>query len=414
MPKKKLAPLEQIINVLQENNLDWLAEAIRFFAQLLMDAEVTQITKAEHGERTENRENQRNGYRLRRWITRVGEIMLRIPKLRSGSYFPSFLEFRRRAEKALAAALGEAYLQGISTRRMEMVCKELGIPRLDRNAVSRMVKALNEEVESFRNRRLEHPFPYLILDARYEMVRHNGHVVKKAVLIAVGVRVDGHREVLGLAIGASESEASWKAFLEGLVERGLHGVMLVISDAHKGLQKAIEQTMLGASWQWCRVHFMRAILGRLPKREQPPIAAMIKMIFAQTSLEAARAKLHEMVSFFENGRYVELARCLESAEPNILAYMSFPEAHWEKLHSTNMIERLMRTIKARTRVVSIFPDDDSLIRLVGAILVEENEEWLEARRYISEQSMLVLLNSKAAPASLSAGRRMIPNNGMAA
>lgn len=413
MPETKVTPDEQILNVLQETHKDWLSDLARMMVQLLMDVDVEQITKAKHGERTPERTTQRNGYRERMWTTRLGDILLRIPKLRQGTYYPPFLEPRRRSERALYSVLVEAYVQGISTRRMDRVCQEMGIQNVDRNVVSRMTKVLGDEVDAFRKRRLEAAFPYLILDARYETVRHNGHMVKKAVLIAVGVRTDGHREVLGFSVGASESEALWKEFLDELVDRGLHGVMLVTSDAHKGLQRAVERTLLGASWQWCRVHFLRALLGRLPKQEQSPIAGLVKMIFSHNDIDAARKSLREVVTMLERSRPA-LARFVETAEPHILAYMTFPNTHWTKLHSTNMIERLMRTIKARTRVVSIFTDDDSLVRLVGAILIEENDEWTEAKRYISEQEMGKLTNSQAAPASLSADRRMIPNTGMAA
>lgn len=413
MPEKKVASDESLLNDIHENHPDWLSHIAQLMIHLLMDIDIEKIVKAKRGERTPERTTHRNGHRERLWTTRLGDMLLKIPKLRQGTYFPSFLEPRRRAEKALFAVLVEAYVQGISTRRMERVCHEMGIEQMDRNAVSRMTKVLGEEVEQFRNRRLEAAFPYLILDARYETVREHGRMVKKAVLVAVGIRGDGHREVLGVSVGASESETLWKAFLESLVDRGLHGVMLVISDAHKGLQKAIERTMLGAAWQWCRVHFLRAFLSHVNKKDQPPIAALVKTIFAQKNLEEAKRNLHEIAAMFEKSR-PELARLLETAEPHILAYMMFPPGHWTKLHSTNMIERLMRTLKARTRVVSIFPDDDSLIRLVGAVLVEENDEWTEARRYISELEMAKLKISPAAPDPLSGFRRMIPESGMAA
>jgi len=414
VPNAKVSHDKSMHNFLEESHKDWLAEMVKFIVQMVMEYEVEGVTRAKHGERTPERLTHRNGYRERLWKTRVGDVLLNIPKVREGTFYPSFLEPRRRAEKALTCLLNEAYVQGVSTRRVEKLCQELGVQHMDRNAVSRITKELSEAVEEFRTRRLETPFPYLYIDARYETVRDHGRMVKKAVLVAVGVRADGHREVLGFTVGASESGELWEEFLHGLVERGLHGVKLVISDAHKGIQRAVSRVFLGASWQWCKVHFLRALTARIAnKKRQQPIISLVKTIFDQTSIEDARKVLHDVVIYLEKIR-PDLARFVETAEAHILTYMTFPPSHWTKLHSTNMIERLMRTIKARTRIVSIFPDDGSLLRLVGAILIEENDEWTEAKRYISEQEMTKLWESVAAPASLSADRRMIPNTGMAA
>jgi transposase-like protein len=271
----------------------------------------------------------------------------------------------------------------------------MGLTKVDKSFVSRLTGQLSKEIEAFRTRELQGEFPYVFVDARYEKVRREGRIVSMAVLIAVGVRLDGHREILGFTTGMGESRVLWRDFLRSLQERGLRGVRLVVSDAHRGLSQAIQENFTGASWQRCRVHFMRSMLAYVSRRYQPMVSSLLKTIFAQPTPEEARRQLRKVADSLRNG-FGEVARLLEEAEEEVMAYMAFPPEHWSKLHSTNMLERLMRTLRARTRVVSIFPDVDSLERLTGAILIEENEEWLEARRYISETSMAKLKQPAAA------------------
>jgi transposase-like protein len=310
------------------------------------------------------------------------------------------LEPRRRSEKALIGVIKEAYVQGVSTRRVERLCQQMGIERMDKNFVSRMVQDIEAEVLAFKSRPLEGEFPYVFVDARYEKVRREGRVTSMAVLVAVGVRMDGHREVLGVEPTMGERYLLWRDFLQDLTSRGLQGVRLIVSDAHEGLKRAITEVFPGTSWQRCRVHFMRSMLAHVSKRYQPMVSALLKTIFAQPTLEEARRELRNVVDALEP-KFPDVAKLVEEAEDEVLTYMAFPPEHWRKLYSTNMLERLMRTIKARTRVVSIFPDERSLERLVGAVLIEENEEWMEARRYISEASM----------AKLNAARPQLPPRG---
>jgi transposase-like protein len=380
--------------VFVESHGDWLREMVTAMVHEVMEVEVNARTGAGYGERNPGRNTHRNGYRDRLWSTRVGDIDLHIPKLREGSYFPTFLEPRRRAEKALISVIQEAYVQGVSTRRVERLCQQMGIDKMDKSFVSRMAKGIEAEVLAFKTRPLEGVFPYVFVDARYEKVRREGRVTSMAVLVAVGVRMDGHREVLGVEPAVGERHLLWRDFLQGLTNRGLRGVRLVVSDAHEGLKRAITKVFPGASWQRCRVHFMRSMLAHVSKRYQPMVSALLKTIFAQPTLEEARRELRNVVDALES-KFPDVARLVEEAEDEVLTYMSFPPEHWSKLHSTNMLERLMRTIKARTRVVSIFPDEKSLERLVGAVLIEENEEWMEARRYISEASMAKLNDPRA-------------------
>ena len=294
----------------------------------------------------------------------------------------------------------EAYVQGVSTRRVERLCQQMGVEKMNKSFVSRMVQDIEAEVSAFKSRPLEGEFPYVFVDARYEKVRREGRVTSMAVLVAVGVRMDGHREVLGVAPKVGERYLLWRDFLQDLTSRGLQGVRLVVSDAHEGLKRAITEVFPGTSWQRCRVHFMRSMLAHVSKRYQPMVSALLKTIFAQPTLEEARRELRNVVDALEP-KFPDVAKLVEEAEDEVLTYMTFPPEHWRKLYSTNMLERLMRTIKARTRVVSIFPDERSLERLVGAVLIEENEEWMEARRYISEASM----------AKLNAARPQLPPRG---
>jgi len=395
MPEKRMTAQNGLDKAFVESHSDWLRDVVSMVVHELMEAEVSNMVGAARCERSNERTTYRNGYRQRQWTTRVGDIDVHIPKLREGSYLPSFLEPRRRAEKALIGVIQDAYVQGVSTRRMERLCRQMGIDRVDKSFVSRLTKDIDAEVETFKTRPLKDAFPYLFLDARYEKVRHEGRVLNLALLVAVGVRMDGYREVLGMSVSMGERHRLWRDFLGSLVQRGLHGVQLVASDAHEGLKLAIRETFIGASWQRCRVHFMRAMLSHVSKRYQPTVAALLKTIFAQPTLEDARKELRRVADALRP-RFSNVAALVEDAEDEVLTYMSFPEEHWSKLYSTNMLERLMRTIKARTRVVSIFPDAAALNRLAGAILIEENEEWMEAKRYISEASMAKLRAPAAA------------------
>ncbi|HEX9107756.1 MAG TPA: IS256 family transposase [Longimicrobiales bacterium] len=365
---------------------DFLREAIRVMSELLMEVEVSQQAGAGRYERSEQRMAYRNGYRERTWSTRVGDIALRIPKLREGSYFPSLLEPRRQAERALVAVVQQAYVQGVSTRKVDELLRALGLTGIDKSAVSRLCRELDEVVARFRQRPLEAAYPYVWLDALYLKVRQNHRIVSQAVVIAVGVRETGERDVLGFAVGASEEEAFWRDFLRGLVGRGLHGVQLVISDAHEGLKAAIAAVFAGASWQRCRVHFLRNLLARVPQRDKAVVAALARTIFAQPDRQAAGQQLREVARLLE-GRWPQAAELLLAAEDDVLAYLAFPREHWTRLYSTNLLERLNREVKRRTDVVGVFPDVPAVYRLVGAVLLELDDEWQVERRYFSLDSM---------------------------
>lgn len=385
--------LEQLLRKSGVDDLDFLREGVRVFAQALMDLEVTQQIGAERYERSAERTASRNGYRERPWDTRVGSIDLQIPKLRQGSYFPSLLEPRRRAEKALVAVVQEAYVQGVSTRKVDDLVQALGMTGVSKSQVSRLCAELDETVEAFRNRPLTGRYPYLWLDAKYIKVREGGRVANMALVVAVGVRESGDREVLGLDVGPSEDGAFWTAFLRHLVSRGLKGVLLAISDAHVGLQEAIRTVLAGAAWQRCRVHFMRNLLAYVSKGLQSMVSALVRTIFAQPDQKAARAQLSKVAENLQ-GRFPRVAQLLRNAEDDILAYMAFPVEHWRQLHSTNPLERLNREIGRRTDVVGIFPNREAVIRLTGAVLLEQQDEWCAApRRYFSQESMAKLTGS---------------------
>src|SRR5215203_2940144 len=331
---------------------------------------------------------QRNGYRSRRWDTRAGEIELQIPKLRQGSYFPSFLAPRKRSEQALVSVVQQAYVCGVSTRRVDQLVESLGL-RISKSEVSRVCALLDEQVEAFRARPLEGRYPYLFVDAKVEKVRAGGRVVRKCVVIAHGVHETGRREIIGLDVGEAETEAFWTEFLRGLVACGLVGVQLVISDAHAGLKAAIAK-VLGCSWQRCTVHFLRDCLGHARKDQHGLLAALIRPIFNADSLTQARDRLSEAVAHLD-GRLAKVASMLEDAEPDILAFYAFPGSHWRKLRSTNPLERFNREIGRRTDVVGIFPNDRSLIRLAGMLCIEQNDEWLVGRGYLSAESISLVL-----------------------
>jgi putative transposase len=372
-----------------DGDVDFLREGARVLSEALMELEVTRHVGAERHERTAERTGQRNGYREREWDTRVGTIELRVPRVRDGSYFPSLLDPRKRAERALVAVVQEAYVQGVSTRRVDELVQALGMVGISKSQVSRLCQALDAEVERFRTRPLDGPYPYVWLDATYLKVRRDGRVVSMAVVIAIGVNGDGQREVLGLDVGPSEDGAFWLAFLRALVARGLGGVRLVISDAHEGLKGAIAAVLQGASWQRCRVHFVRNALGHVPKSAAAMVAATIRTVFAQPDPASAREQWRRVADGFR-ARYPRLADLMDAAEPDVLAYLAFPHEHWRQIWSNNPIERLNREVKRRTDVVGIFPNDAAVVRLVGAILAEQHDEWQIARRYLSAESLAKL------------------------
>ena len=371
---------------------DFLREMISFTAQRLMALEIETLTGAEPGARTPERLNHRNGYRDRDWETRAGTVELRIPKLRKGSYFPAFLEPRRMAEKALTAVIQEAYIQGVSTRSVDDLVPAMGMTGISKSQVSRLCGEIDDKVQSFLTRPLEGDWPYVWLDATYVKVRQAGRIVSVAVIIAIGVNVDGRREVLGMDIGPSEAETFWTEFLRKLARRGLRGVKLVISDAHEGLKAAIGR-VLCATWQRCRVHFMRNLLAHAGRNGRRVAAAFIGTAFAQEDTVAARGQWNRVVKQLKPS-LPKLADFMDEAESDVLAYMDFPAAHRTKLHSTNPIERLNGEIKRRTDVVGIFPNEEAILRLVGAILLEQNDEWAVQRtRYMTLETIAPLSNT---------------------
>lgn len=376
-----------------EPDADFLREGVRVLTQALLEAEVTAHLGAERHERTPERTGQRNGYRERAWDTRVGTIELRVPRVRDGSYFPSLLEPRKRAERALAAVVQEAYVQGVSTRRVDDLVQALGMAGISKSQVSRICQELDGEVERFRQRPLGGGYPYLWLDATYVKVRQDGRVAAMAVVVAIGVRATGEREVLGLDVGASEDGAFWLQFLRGLVARGLGGVRLVVSDAHEGLKGAIAAALHGAAWQRCRVHFLRNALALIPKAAQPMVAATIRTVFAQPDAASAREQWRRVADNLR-ARFPRLAALLDEAEAEVLAYLAFPAAHWRQIWSNNPLERLNKEVKRRTDVVGIFPNAAAVVRLVGAVLAEQHDEWQVGKRYFSAESLALL----AAPA----------------
>ncbi|HET7677811.1 MAG TPA: IS256 family transposase [Candidatus Limnocylindrales bacterium] len=384
--------LETLRKVGAEGDIDLLREGVRVLAEAIMEAEVSELTGAAKGQRDpERRLTHRNGYRERRWDTRVGSVALAIPRVRDGSYFPSLLEPRRRAERALLAVVQEAYLGGVSTRRVDDLVRALGIDGISKSEVSRICAALDAEVETFRSRSLaETRFPYLWLDATYLRVREAGRVVSMAVLVAIGVAASGERRVLGIELASGNDEGSaWARFVRSLVERGLAGVRLVISDDHAGLVKAVREQLLGASWQRCRVHLTRNAQDLVPRSARSMVASAIRMVFEQPDGRAAREQLDRVIDGLRP-RFDAVAELLTGAEPDLLAHFAFPEVHRRQIRSTNPLERLNKEIKRRTGVVGIFPNRASVIRLVGMILAEQDDEWQDGRRYFRPETMALI------------------------
>jgi len=387
-----MAVLETVRKAIAEGDADFLREGVRVLAQAVMEAEVTELTGLPKGERDpERRLTHRNGYRERRWDTRVGTLALSIPKVRDGSYFPSLLEPRRRAERALLAVVQEAYVLGVSTRRVEDLVEALGIASLSRSEVSRICTALDAEVDTFRSRPLgDERYPYLWLDATYIKVREAGRVTSMAALVATGVAATGERRVLGLELAPGNDEGSaWPAFIRQLCERGLAGVRLVISDDHRGLVKAVGEQLLGAAWQRCRVHFTRNAQDLVPRSARSMVATVIRSIFEQPDEASARAQLRRVVDGLRE-RFPAVAALLVGAEADLLVHFTFPDTHRRQIRSTNPLERLNKEIKRRTAVVGIFPTRASLIRLVGMVLAEQDDEWQDGRRYFRPETMAAI------------------------
>jgi len=366
---------------------EFLRDGLRLLAQELMDVEVTQLVGAAPYERSDTRVTSRNGYREREWDTRVGTIDLQIPKLRQGkSYFPGLVEPRRRHERALLSVVQQAYIHGVSTRAVDNLAEALGLRGISKDQVSRICKELDSQVHAFRTRRLDGEYPYLMLDATFEKVREEGRVISMAVLIAVGVKASGEREILAVDVGPAEDYNFWLGFLRDLVARGVKGVLLVTSDAHLGLKAAVAEVFTGATWQRCRVHFMRNALSSVPKSAQQMVAAMVRTSFAQPDREGARETVSKVCRLFEK-RFPQLVAMLVEAEDDILAYYGFPVEHRRQIWSTNSLERLNKEVSRRCDVVGIFPNRQSLLRLVGAVLEDQNDEWAVGRRYFSAESM---------------------------
>ncbi|HDX8593393.1 TPA: IS256 family transposase [Aeromonas dhakensis] len=364
---------------------DFLRDLTEFMLNRIMEADVAQRINAERHERTDERETYRNGFRDRQFNTRLGTLALRIPKLREGMYFPPFLEARRLSEKALNAVIQEAWINGVSTRKVDALVQSMGMTGISRSQVSAICRGIDERVQAFLQRPLEGEWPYLWLDATYVKVRKDGRVVSVAVIIACAVSLDGRREIIGMGIGESEAKPFWLSFLLGLKERGLQGVKLVISDSHSGLKAAIEQVFC-ASWQRCRVHFMRNVLGKVNRTSQSVVRAALQQVFVQSDEKSAHATWREVAHQLEK-RFPAVTQMMDEAEADVLAYFSFPKPHRVKLHSTNTLERLNKEVKRRADVVGIFPNEESIMRLLGAVLAEQNEEWLLQNSYLPQQSM---------------------------
>jgi len=369
----------------KEADGDLVREMLGFAAERLMEMEVEATTGAPKGMRSPLRSVQRNGYRSRGWETRAGRVALAIPKLRKGSYFPSFLEPRRTAEKALVAVIQEAYVQGVSTRSVDELVRAMGGSGVSKSQVSRLCAEIDERVQAFLNRPLEGAWPYLWLDATYIKVRDSGRIVSRAVIVAVAVNDDGRREVLGVATGPSEAETFWTDFLRSLADRGLRGVKLVVADDHKGLRAAARR-VFNATHQRCRVHWLRNALAHAPAKSRTAVAAMLKTIFAQDTKADAQAQWDAVADALRE-KNPKLGAMMDASRDDVLAYMDFPKEHWAQISSTNPLERVNKEIKRRSDVVGIFPNDEAIIRLVGALMLEQNDEWAVARRYMALETL---------------------------
>ena len=382
--------LSDVLEQLQSDESgDLVRQMVTVLYQALIDAEATGVIQAGRHERTLSRTTQRNGTRPRLLTTKAGDVDLKIPKLRAGSFFPSVLERRRRIDQALYAVVMEAYVHGVSTRKVDDLVSALGVDAgISKSEVSRICAQLDEEMIAFRGRPLSHlAFAYLLCDATYVKARVAGRVLSRAVVVATGVGEDGSREVLGISIGDSEDAAFWTEFLQSLRERGLHGVQLVISDSHLGLKAAITKVFPGAAWQRCRVHFMRNVLVKVTKSQQQMVAAMIRTVFAQPDAAHVERQLKEVAATMKRQFAVVNEMLLDAAE-DITAFRHFPVNHWQKIWSTNSLERLNAEIKRRTNVVGIFPNDAAALRLITAVCVEQHDEWsVSERRYLSQESM---------------------------
>jgi putative transposase len=380
---------------LEETSPDLLRVMVKDFAEALMSADADAVCGAGYGERSPERVNRRNGYRERDWDTRVGSIELAVPKLREGSYFPDWLlQPRRRAEQAFVSVIADAYLAGVSTRRVEKLVQQLGVERMSKSQVSRLAASLDQIVEDFRTRPLDGaPYAYVTLDALVVKCREGGRTVNACVVHAVGVNKDGFRESLGLDVVTSEDGAAWLAYIRGLVARGLSGVKLVSSDAHPGLVDAIASTLPGAAWQRCRTHFMRNLLTRVPKSAQGFVATMVRTIFAQPDAATVHEQHGRIVAQLED-RFPDAAALLDQVGPDLLSFTAFPKEHWRQIWSNNPLERLNREIRRRTDVVGIFPNRAAIVRLFGAVLAEQHDEWAVARRYMSAESIAKALTGQ--------------------
>jgi putative transposase len=376
-------PLAELLQ--KSGDADFLRSVAENVLQLLMETDVESLVGAGRHERSADRLNWRNGYRERTLDTRLGSLSLKIPKLRQGSYFPPFLEARRTSEKALVAVIQEAWIGGVSTRRVDELVQAMGLAGISKSQVSKLCKEIDERVRAFLDRPLEGEWPYLWLDATYLKVRDGGRIVSVAAIIAVATNTDGRREIVGLGIGPSEAETFWSAFLKSLVKRGLRGIRLVVSDAHDGLKAAIAR-VVGATWQRCRVHFMRNALAHVPKGQHTVVAAAIRQAFIQPDREAAGQTWRHVADQLRT-RWPKLAALMDESEHDVLAYMAFPAQHRTKLHSTNPLERLNKEVKRRADVVGIFPNEESIFRLVGAVLMEQNDEWQTQNRYMQIEGM---------------------------
>jgi transposase-like protein len=386
-------PLVELLEKAGETDfLRAVAEAVR---QLLMEADVEGLIGAGRHERSPERLNYRNGYRDRALDTRLGTLQLRVPKLRQGSYFPPFLEPRKVSEKALVAVIQEAWIGGVSTRRVDELVQAMGLSGIGKSTVSKLCKDIDERVTAFLERPLEGEWPYLWLDATYLKVREGGRIISVAAIIAVAVDTEGRREIVGLGLGPSEAETFWSGFLRGLLRRGLAGVKLVVSDAHEGLKAAIAKVP-GATWQRCRVHWMRNALAHVHKGQQTVVAAALRQAFFQADQDGAR-QVWRQVADQLRPRWPKLSALMDESEHDVLAYMAFPAQHRAKLHSTNPLERLNKEVKRRADVVGIFPGEASITRLIGAVPLEQNDEWQTDRRYMQLEGMAELLAPAAEP-----------------